>query len=143
MLTRRPIEDPHRAGWHVYFGDVRVGHISMRAGVPTHLPQWGWSCGFYPGCEPGQQIAGSAETFEEARAAFEQAWSKLASIRTEQHFEEWRRDRDWTAWKYRMWEKGCRMPTQNTNGRSRCFCGAEITIACEEHIHTVHRGIGS
>jgi hypothetical protein len=51
QLTRRPIKDPHQEGWFVYYGDVRVGHIGKLAGVPTHAQQWGWSCGFYPGCD--------------------------------------------------------------------------------------------
>jgi hypothetical protein len=54
-LTRRPNYDPHRTGWHVYYGDVHVGSIGKRAGVPVSAPQWQWSCGFYPGMEPGQQ----------------------------------------------------------------------------------------
>jgi hypothetical protein len=33
----------------IYFGDVHVGTIGRRAGVPTSAPQWGGSCGgFYP-----------------------------------------------------------------------------------------------
>jgi hypothetical protein len=32
------------------------------------------------------------------------------------------------------------MPTQNSNGWSRCFCGEPIPIAYEVHIYTVHRG---
>ncbi len=31
------------------------------------------------------------------------------------------------------------MPTQNSNGWSRCFCGEPIPIAYEVHIYTVHR----
>ena len=56
QLTRRRDKDRDREGWFVYFGDVRVGHIGLRAGVPTDAPQWGWmrACGFYPGCDPRQ-----------------------------------------------------------------------------------------
>jgi hypothetical protein len=52
-LTRGPAKGPD-LGWFVYFGDVRVGHIGLRTGVPVLEPQWGWTCGFYPGCDPGQ-----------------------------------------------------------------------------------------
>jgi hypothetical protein len=75
-LTRRPAKGPDR-GWVVYFGDVRVGHIGLRAGVPVSEPQWCWTCGFYPGCDPGQQTNGTADTFEKARAEFEEAWNRL------------------------------------------------------------------
>src|SRR4051812_16760030 len=34
-----------------------------------------------------------------------------------------------------MWDAGCRMPTQVASGRSRCFCGTEIDLACEEHVY--------
>jgi hypothetical protein len=75
-LTRRPAKRPDR-GWVVYFGDVCVGHIGLRAGVPVSEPQWGWTCGFYPGCDPGKQTNGTADTFEKARAEFEEAWNRL------------------------------------------------------------------
>jgi hypothetical protein len=34
-----------------YFTDVRIGTIGVRAGVPVHADQWGWSRGFSPGEE--------------------------------------------------------------------------------------------
>ncbi|MCP3400201.1 hypothetical protein [Bradyrhizobium sp. CCGB20] len=70
-LTRRRSDNPHQKGWQIYFGDVRVGTIGTRAGVPTTVSQWAWSCGFYPGLEPGQHRNGAAENFEAAREAFE------------------------------------------------------------------------
>ncbi|MCA1379426.1 hypothetical protein I6F34_01150 [Bradyrhizobium sp. BRP05] len=144
-LTRRPDGDPHRdGGWFVYYGDVRVGHIGKRAGVPTHAPQWGWNCGFYPGCDPGQQASGTAETFEEARAGFEEAWKKLAATRTEAHYEEWRRSRDFHGWKDRMHDLSLKMPAQCAGGIARCFCGDVITArTVDDHIITKHRGIGA
>ena len=143
-LIRRAHDDPHREGWFVYWGDVRVGHIGIRAGVPSHAPQWGWNCGFYPGCDPGQQVHGTAETLDQARADFETAWKKLLPTRTEAHFELWRQSRDFHAWKDRMHDERLPMPTQRTDGRSRCFCGAEITTAgVPAHIQAAHRGIGA
>jgi hypothetical protein len=46
--------------------------------------------------------------------------------------------RAFLEWKYRMWEAGCRMPTQVPELRSRCYCGAEIGVACEEHVYARH-----
>ena len=34
-LTRRRSDNPHHVTWHVYYGDVRVGTIGERAGVPV------------------------------------------------------------------------------------------------------------
>ncbi|SHH06557.1 hypothetical protein SAMN05444169_5546 [Bradyrhizobium erythrophlei] len=35
-----------------------------------------------------------------------------------------------------MWDKGCRMPTQSADGRSRCFCGETIDIGgTENHVY--------
>lgn len=140
-LTRRPIEG--LKGWHVYFGDVRIGTIRKLDGVPTHGHQWAWSIGFDPGMPAGRRPADSASTFEEARAAFERAWRAIEPTLTEEDFEAWRRERDWTAWKYRMWKAGCQMPTQNESGWSKCFCGELIPIACAEHVYTAHRRIGA
>ncbi|UPK31164.1 hypothetical protein [Bradyrhizobium sp. 195] len=135
-LTRR--SDNHN-GWQIYFGDVRIGQIGRRSGVPGHTDQWGWILGFHPGMR--SQLTGSASSFEEAREQFEAAWSKLAPTLTEDQFESWRQDRDFQAWKRRMWDTDCRMPTQNQDGRSRCFCGETITIDhIEAHIQAAHRG---
>jgi hypothetical protein len=45
-LTRRRDPDARLESWQVYFGDVRVGMIGIRSGVPVHADQWQWSCGF-------------------------------------------------------------------------------------------------
>ena len=65
-LTRKLSKD--RADcWLVYFGDVRVGTIARRVGCPVDVDQWGWSCGFYPGSEPGEYLDGTAASFDQAR----------------------------------------------------------------------------
>jgi hypothetical protein len=103
----------------------------------------GWSCGFQPGCDQGEQKHGIGKNFEEARLGFQAAWEKLLPKKTEAHFELWRQNRDQTAWKYRMWEEKCRMPSQTTDGRSQCFCGEWITQASiPKHVREAHRGIG-
>ena len=101
------------------------GHIGLRAGEPPHAPQWGWSCGFYPSCDPAQHSSGTAETFEAARVTFERAWHKFSATRTEAHFELRRQDRDFHAWKDRTHDEDLPMPTQRTDGIAHCLCGAE------------------
>jgi hypothetical protein len=91
MGYARP-NNPHQVTWHVYFGDVRVGAIGERAGVPVNREQWQWSCGFYPGLHPGKHLDGTAATFEEARVGFELAWRE-PNI-PDGAFEEWRHDRE-------------------------------------------------
>jgi hypothetical protein len=49
-LTRRRDLDAQDECWHVYYGDVRVGTIAKRIGIPPGEDPWGWACGFYPGC---------------------------------------------------------------------------------------------
>ncbi|WP_445215449.1 hypothetical protein ACKWRH_23500 [Bradyrhizobium sp. Pa8] len=142
-LTRRRSDNEPQESWNIYCGDVRIGTIGVRAGVPLSADQWGWRMGFTPGTEPGTDRSGSAASFDEARAAFEGAWQELEPTLSEDQFELWRRDRDFHAWKHRMAASHCRMPTETTSGLSRCFCGAPITLAYEAHIHTVHRGIGA
>jgi hypothetical protein len=51
-LTRRRDPDAQLKTWRVHYGDVAVGTIGIRAGVPVDVDQWGWNCGFYPGTEP-------------------------------------------------------------------------------------------
>ena len=78
---------------------MRVGVIAERVGNPDSTPGWQWSCGFYPGSEPSEHAHGLAETFEQARDAFEAAWRVFPAKRTEADFEEYRRGRAFHAWK--------------------------------------------
>jgi hypothetical protein len=99
-LTRRRNPEAHQETWHVYFGDVRVGSISMRTGIPIDKDPWGWTCGFYPGSEPGEYLTGTAPNFDQARADFEAAWRVFSARRTEADYQAWRDQRDWTERKY-------------------------------------------
>jgi hypothetical protein len=138
-LTRRRDPNASLDAWLIYYGDVHVGTLAQRAGNPVGTDAWFWHCGFYPGSKPGEGTTGTAASVEAARAAFASAWSVFLSKRTEADFEEWRRDRASTAWSYAMWDHGCKVPTQMADGRSCCFCGAEITIAnMHEHIYAAH-----
>ena len=137
-LTRRRLNVGFES-WGVFYADVRVGGISRRSGVPDWVDPWAWSCGFTPGCGPGETISGTAATFDLAKVEFEKAWKRLASIKSEDHFQEWRDFRDFTEWKYTMWGSHLPLPTQTTTGVSKCFCGAEISMAqTETHIRAVH-----
>ena len=143
-LIRRPHDNPHQHGWDVYYGDVRIGHIGTRAGVPTHVDQWAWSLSFYPGTDIGQGAAGTGASLEDCRSAFERAWLLLKPRVAEPDYERWREQRDWTAWLHRMHDAKLLLPTQTQDGRSRCFCGEEITIlSAMEHARTAHHGIGA
>jgi hypothetical protein len=138
-LTRRHDPDDRQERWRVFYGDIQVGTIGMRSGVPVDVDQWDWTCGFYPACDCGRLERGIAADFFTARAAFETAWRRLLPRLTETDFQEYRRERAVTAWKYAMRDAGCRMPTQLPDGRSRCFCGAEIDIAgTDKHVYAAH-----
>lgn len=109
-LTRRRSPDARKDCWHVYFGDVRVGTIAIRSGIPHDQDPWGWSCGFYPGSHPREHQSGTAESFDQARADFEAAWQKFLANRAEADFQAWRDHQAWTAEKYRRFDRGERMP---------------------------------
>jgi hypothetical protein len=106
LARRRDPEAHHQETWHVYYGDVRVGTISERAGVPVDEDKWGWNCGFYPGTEPGEYLSGTAATFDQARAEFAKVWPVFLSKRTDADFTAFRRHRAMTAWKYAMRDAG-------------------------------------
>jgi hypothetical protein len=138
-LTRRRYPERQNC-WHVYFGDVRVGTIARRTGCPVDVDQWSWQCGFYPGSRPDEYLDGTAATFDQARADFEKAWRRLSAQRTEADYQAWRDQRDWTARKYAMWERGEKMPSQHPNSLMRCPCGETFDSHCREHnlIHVPH-----
>ena len=140
-LTRRLFRDNHYQRWDIFDGNVRVGCITQIHGTEGRM-WWQWSCGFYPGCDKRtQQSAGTGETFEEARAAFQEAWDELEPQITPEMRTEWLEHQAFTAWKYAMHDAGCRMPTQSPEGWSHCFCGARITSAgLTDHIRAAHMG---
>ena len=76
---------------------MHAGAIAIRAGIPHDEDPWGWSCGFYPGSEPGEYLYGTAIDFDQARRDFEAAWRVFSAKRTEADFQEWRDQSDWTA----------------------------------------------
>jgi hypothetical protein len=138
-LFRRRVQGAQQQCWHVFYGDVHVGTITERAGVPHDVDRWGWDCGFYPVTHRREHADGTAETFEQARADFEAAWAEYLPKCTPADFEEYRRQRAWTAWKYAMHDTGTKMPTAFPSGSSRCFCGAAINIASSsQHVYEVH-----
>src|SRR5471032_2771778 len=106
-LSRRREPEGHHEVWHVYYGTIDP------RGCPGRRRPMGWSCGFYPGVEPDGYQNGTARTFKAARAAFRKAWGQLLPTLIEADFQRWRNQRDFTSWKYRMHDCGCRMPTQN------------------------------
>jgi hypothetical protein len=111
-LTRRRNSEAPEECWHIYFGDVHVGTVAIRSGIPPDEDPWGWSCGFYPGSHPGECTSGTAETFDQARADFEAAWGIFSAKRTEADYQAWREQKAWTARKYAMWERGEKLPSQ-------------------------------
>ena len=138
-LTRRRDPDSSLERWRVFYGDVQVGTIGLRSGVPTHVDQWEWSYGLYLGSGRGQGKRGIAADFNSARAAFEADWIRLLPTLTESDFQEYRHHRASQAWKRAMWAAGLPLPTQTSDDRARCFCGAIITNAdVPHHVDAVH-----
>jgi hypothetical protein len=64
------------------------------------------------GIQAGRTTHGIATTFDQARSDFEAAWLVFSAKRTEADYQAWRHQRDWTARKYAMWDRGELMPAQ-------------------------------
>ena len=105
-LTRRRDPDAPQETWHIHYGDVQVGMIGRRAGVPAEADQWGWAVGFYPASRRGVRASGTAKSFDAARATFEAAWQWLRPNVTEADFTEYRRHLALDTWKRAMWAQG-------------------------------------
>ena len=134
-----PRSKANQEKWLINYDDIRVDSIAMRTGVPIDKDQWGWSIGFYPASDRGLRASATAKTFDAARAAFDMAWQWLLPKFTEADFTAYRRHRAFGQWKRAMWDAGCKLPTQVADGRSTCFCRAEIGIAdVESHVLAEH-----
>src|ERR1700739_1744987 len=101
-LTRRRDADASQETWLIHYGDVRVGSMGMRTGVPIDKDQWGWSVGFLPASERGLRASGTAKSFDAARAAFDMACQCLLPKFTEADFTAYRRRRAFDQWKHAM-----------------------------------------
>jgi hypothetical protein len=139
LTRRRDMEAPDEC-WHVYYGDVRVGAIAKRAGIPFDEDPWGWACGFYPGSHPRECTNGAAASFDQARTEFEEAWAVFLSNRTEADFQTSRHQQDWTKRKYVMWDAGVKLPSQKLSSLMRCPCGETFDSHRLDHtlIHVPH-----
>jgi hypothetical protein len=98
----------------------------------------GWHCGFFPLTNRGVRAHGVADTFDQARSDFETARRDYLP-RCTADFDEYRYQRAQDAWKRRMWNSGCEMPTQTVSGMTKCFCGVIINIKTSgDHIRARH-----
>jgi hypothetical protein len=113
-LTRRRTDDRFET-WEIWYGDLQVGTIAQQDWDPNPERSgiWKWSCGFYP-LHRDQCFRGQALDFETARAGFDAAWKVFLPKRTEAEFQASRRQKQWTANKYALWDAGYR----NKLGRS-------------------------
>jgi hypothetical protein len=129
-LTRRRDNTENLEQWSIWDGDVRVGMMRQVSTTGSETA-WQWSCW-------GGEI-GAADKFDEARAAFQAAWDRVAPTVTQADRDAFRYQEAFTAWKYAMHDAGCRMPTQSPEGWSVCFCGARITVnGVADHIRAAH-----
>jgi hypothetical protein len=132
-LTRRRSENQHHVTWQVYYDDINVGFIGERSGVPVDVVRWAWSCGFYPGLDPGQHRNGTAETFDLARTAFEAAWKDLLPKVPEGAFDEYREYRDMKAEIRAMRARGEKLDTEYPSSLMHCACG----VTFDSHVHAM------
>jgi len=141
-LTRRRIPNDHSEVWRIFYGDIPVGTIGIRSGVPVNVDQWGWSCGFSPGLNPGQHQDGSAASFDLARAAFEETWNALLPQILESAFDEYRRHRAFQSWKRRMWAEGKPIadPSARRRGRMLLRRAGRPADDVATHQRSAHRG---
>jgi hypothetical protein len=135
-LTRHRVNAPLET-WTIRYGDVQVGTIAQLDWDPNPERSgiWKWSCGFYP-LYRDECFRGNAPTFETAHAAFSAAWKVFLPQRTEAEFEASRRQTQWTANKYALWDAGYR----NLSGLVQCPCGVAFTPRIHEETmaHIAH-----
>jgi hypothetical protein len=119
--TRRRSNDPHRESWSIFYGDVRIGTIGKRVGVPIEVDQWGWSLGFRPRTRTASIRLGC--NLRPARAVFEAEWAALRPQIPAGAFEEYRRDSQHRGEIRAILARGERLPSETPSSLMRCVCG--------------------
>jgi len=110
-LTRRRSADAPDECWHVFYDDVRVGTVAFRTGAPHDEDRWGWTCGFIPAA-----IQRNVRTARQPRSSGLALISRRrgaclcqsANLPISRHGGD---QLDWTAEKYRRFDRHERMPT--------------------------------
>lgn len=87
-LTRKLTWGEREQDWLIKYGDISVGRITRHQG--TAKVMWRWVVGFYPGAHPRDNLTGMEDGFEDARAAWQEAWERYLPNRTEAEFEAYR-----------------------------------------------------
>jgi hypothetical protein len=78
-----PVADAREECWHVYYGDVHVGTIAIRTGIPFDEDPWAESAVSTRAASRQSYTDGTAATFDHARADFKAAWRVFSAKRTE------------------------------------------------------------
>ena len=134
-LTRRRDPDAPQETWHIHYGDVQVGMIGSRAGVPADADRWGWVVGL------ASRRARERDR-QELRCGARHRRGGVAVAPAQRHGS--RLHRISAAPRARHVEachvgSGLGAATQVADGRSTCFCGAAIGIAdVEQHVLAAH-----
>jgi hypothetical protein len=135
-LTHRRDPEMREETWRIYYGDLHVGTIGKGSGNPPG-DQCSWHRGFYPGSDPGDANQRHRDQFRSGSGGVR---GRVVGVHLEAHRSRFSGisaapciDR------VEVCDVGCKLPTQTTDGRARCFCGAEIGIADDAHIYAAHR----
>ncbi len=88
----------------------------------------------------GQHRSGSAATFDQARADFEQAWRSLLPKIPASAFEEYRRDREHRTEIRAIHARGEKLPSEIPSSLMRCVCGVNFDShkPAESFDHRLH-----
>ena len=98
---------------------MRVGTIAIRTGTPPGEDPWGRACGFYPGSHPRECTDGSAATFDQARADFEEAWVCFCRTGPMPTFRSGAMNAIGPSANMRWWQAGTLLPTQKPSSMMR------------------------
>ena len=122
--------------WHVYYGDVQVGTIGMRSGVPNDVDQWGWTCGFISQRLKITEGTAPPSTWRVPNLRKRgKPTCPAASMPTSPNIASNAPGRPGST----QCMTPMRLPTQISCGRARCFCGAEIGIvSMSPHVNECH-----
>ncbi len=138
-LTRRRTDDRFET-WEIWYGDVQVGTIAQQDWDPNpeRSGVWKWSCGFYPLHRDRMFQGRRADLRNGPRRAFDAAWKVFLPKRTEAEFEASRRQKQWTANKYALWDAG--YTQQMRRGEIRCAMRRDILTRASHEQTMAHIG---
>ena len=139
-LTRRRGDNPHEEIWQIYFTDVRIGTIGVRAGVACARRSMGLVDRLLSRHGARHMAEWHSRHLRSRARGFRGRMVRATADHPDAAFAEWRQDRDWQAEVAAKRARGEKLDSEIRSTLMRCVCGTTFDSwkPAESYQHRAH-----